>query len=206
MKVAIRCSLNQQQEWLSKPQQVLVDYLFYYNDDANFFTSIADVYFDLCYSKTNTIVNQQNAIVFVNNVVETCNNLPKHYVRINAWSGFLQREIIEVASSEKNYGKINEVMKNLGWKYQLVADEPGMIAARIIAMIINEAYFALEDDVSSKSEIDIAMKLGTNYLYGPFEWSEKIGLKNIHTLLLQLSATDARYVPCKLLSQSIIHE
>jgi 3-hydroxyacyl-CoA dehydrogenase len=44
-------------------------------------------------------------------------------------------------------------------------------------MIINEAYFALEDNVSTKAETDIAMKLGTNYPYGPFEWGQLIGLK-----------------------------
>jgi 3-hydroxybutyryl-CoA dehydrogenase len=60
-------------------------------------------------------------------------------------------------------------------------------------MIINEAYFALGDEVSSKKEIDIAMKLGTNYPYGPFEWCEQIGLKNIHSLLTILKKNDSRY-------------
>ena len=43
-------------------------------------------------------------------------------------------------------------------------------------MIINEAYFTWEAGTSTKEEIDIAMKLGTGYPYGPFEWGEKIGL------------------------------
>jgi 3-hydroxybutyryl-CoA dehydrogenase len=34
-----------------------------------------------------------------------------------------------------------------------------------------------DDEISTKAEIDIAMKLGTNYPYGPFEWSEKSGWK-----------------------------
>ncbi len=45
-----------------------------------------------------------------------------------------------------------------------------------MAMIINEAWHALAEEVSTKNEIDTAMKLGTNYPYGPFEWAEKIGL------------------------------
>ena len=60
-------------------------------------------------------------------------------------------------------------------------------------MIINEAFFALEEGVSSKEEIDVAMKLGTNYPYGPFEWQEKIGLQNIYQLLHNLSEKDKRY-------------
>ena len=74
-----------------------------------------------------------------------------------------------------------------------VKDEPGLIAARTIAMLINEAYFALGEDVSTKEEIDLAMKLGTNYPYGPFEWSKKIGLKRIYMLLEKLGKTDNRY-------------
>ena len=60
-------------------------------------------------------------------------------------------------------------------------------------MIVNEAYYTLGADVSSRDEIDIAMKLGTSYPYGPFEWSEKIGLKRINELLKELSRTDKRY-------------
>ena len=81
----------------------------------------------------------------------------------------------------------------------MVADEPGFISARVIAMIINEAYFALGDDISSKTEIDIAMKLGTNYPYGPFEWAELIGEENILSLLQKLAETDTRYQPAALL-------
>ena len=66
-------------------------------------------------------------------------------------------------------------------------------------MIINEAYFALEDNVSSKTEIDTAMKLGTNYPFGPFEWVGLIGNKNVLALLQQLYATDSRYKPSELL-------
>ena len=66
-------------------------------------------------------------------------------------------------------------------------------------MIINEAYHALDEEVSTKEQIDIAMKLGTNYPYGPFEWSEKIGLKNVVQLLQNLATQDERYVISALL-------
>ena len=62
-------------------------------------------------------------------------------------------------------------------------------------MIINEAYYALGENVSIREDIDIAMKLGTNYPYGPFEWTKLIGLKNIYTLLLEMSRENKRYLP-----------
>ena len=68
-------------------------------------------------------------------------------------------------------------------------------------MIVNEAYFALEQQVSSKEEIDIAMKTGTNYPYGPFEWGKLIGIKNIYALLMELSRLDKRYQPSDPLKQ-----
>jgi 3-hydroxybutyryl-CoA dehydrogenase len=43
------------------------------------------------------------------------------------------------------------------------------------------------------------MKLGTNYPYGPFEWSRLIGLQNIADLLLTLGAGQPRYQPCEAL-------
>ncbi len=46
----------------------------------------------------------------------------------------------------------------------------GFIFPRTIAQIINEACFALEEEVASKADIDRAMKFGVNYPKGPFEW------------------------------------
>ena len=96
--------------------------------------------------------------------------------------------------AEKIFTLLNKRMK---W----VPDKPGFITARVIAAIINEAYFAWEEKVSTKEEIDIAMKLGTNYPYGPFEWCNKIGIKNIYQLLNELSSTNARYKPAALLEK-----
>ena len=82
------------------------------------------------------------------------------------------------------------------------------ISLRIISMIVNEAYFALGDEISTKAEIDIAMKLGTNYPYGPFEWSQRIGLKKIFALLQNLGGGDERYEIAPLLKyevESITH-
>ena len=62
-------------------------------------------------------------------------------------------------------------------------------------MIINEAYFARDENVSSEADIDTAMKLGTNYPYGPFEWCKKIGVERVFNLLEKLAETDKRFTP-----------
>jgi 3-hydroxybutyryl-CoA dehydrogenase len=126
------------------------------------------------------------------------------FVRLNAWPGFFERSVLEGSYRDELAEVVKTIFQKLEWKYQLVPDVPGMIAARVISMIVNEAYFALEDEVSTKEEIDIAMKLGTNYPYGPFEWSKKIGLDNIQRLLSNLAETDTSYTPSALLIKEVI--
>jgi 3-hydroxybutyryl-CoA dehydrogenase len=111
--------------------------------------------------------------------------------------------IIELAATRENQEAVDKIFRGLDWEYLLVPDIVGMITPRVIAMIINEAYFALHDGVSSEEEIDIAMRLGTNYPYGPFEWSRKIGIAKVYDLLMQLSQIDQRYSPAPLLRNEI---
>ena len=140
--------------------------------------------------------------VIINSVSKTLKelNAPANVLRINGWNGFLARNKWEIA------GPLNQavegILTTLGKQLIPVPDEPGFVSARVIAMIINEAYFALEDQISTKEEIDIAMKLGTNYSYGPFEWGDKIGIGRIYTLLKQLSADDIKYNPARLLKEA----
>ena len=77
----------------------------------------------------------------------------------------------------------------------------GFIYPRIVAMIINEAWLAREDDLADVENIDLAMKNGVNYPWGPFEWGEKIGLDKVKMLLEELLRADGseRYRPCSIL-------
>lgn len=77
---------------------------------------------------------------------------------------------------------------------------------RIISMIINEAYFALGENLANPEDIDVAMKFGVNYPKGPFEWAEKIGHQNLHSVLSELYRVtmDTRYKISKNLSIEVI--
>jgi 3-hydroxybutyryl-CoA dehydrogenase len=61
-------------------------------------------------------------------------------------------------------------LQALGFNPQRVADTPGLVAARSIAMLVNEAADAVHQGVCSEAAADAAMKLGVNYPAGPFEW------------------------------------
>ena len=140
--------------------------------------------------------------LFLNSVVHAVDP-SKNAIRINGWAGFLKNQVWEIHGELKQKDKA--VLDFLGKKPIQCADEPGFISARVIAMIINEAFFAEEQQVSTRSEMDIAMKLGTNYPYGPFEWAEIIGVKNIYTLLKKLAASDKIYEPALSLSKLVIN-
>jgi 3-hydroxybutyryl-CoA dehydrogenase len=102
---------------------------------------------------------------------------------------------LELAAREtdKKAGEI--LLSDLNWPMRWVADIPGMLTPRVISMIVNEACFAVNENISSASEIDIAMKLGTSYPRGPFEWAKQIGSHRIIKLLTILSEKDERYTP-----------
>ena len=138
--------------------------------------------------------------VFVNSMNKTISEIGFPVIRVNAWPEFLKRNVAEVCTNnEVNKNEAEKILSLINRKAEWVPDVKGFISARVVSMIINEAYYALEEKVSTKEEIDIAMKLGTNYPYGPFEWSKKIGLKNIAVLLTELSLTEKRYQPASLL-------
>jgi len=142
----------------------------------------------------------------INTVTETLSelNFPPNISRINGWPGFLEREVWEITSHDME--RIENIFKNFSRRIFFVKDEPGFVAARVISMIINEAFFAFGENVSSKEQIDLAMKLGTNYPNGPFEWAEKIGIEKIYSLLKKLSEKEERYLPAPALEKRFLQQ
>ena len=165
----------------------------------------ADAFFDLNFDNSTSrkeLLNKISTPVFVNSVIHPLSASHNSFIRINGWSTFLNRSIMEASCTDELMKRTaREISGALNKTIDWVPDVSGFISARVVSMIVNEAYFALEEKVSNKTEIDTAMKLGTNYPYGPFEWSEKIGLKNIYDLLVELNKTNSRYQPAALLEQ-----
>ena len=154
-----------------------------------------DAFFILSSLEKIDIKILQHKPVFINSVIECLSEsgLPQNVSRINAWPGFLSRQLWEVASNSEN--NIEPIFREFNRQAIVVKDEPGFVAARVISMIINEAFYAFEEKISNMEEIDRAMKRGTNYPWGPFEWAEKIGIQNIYLLLEKLALKEKRYKP-----------
>jgi 3-hydroxybutyryl-CoA dehydrogenase len=81
---------------------------------------------------------------------------------------------------------IADTLTNAGCKVTIIQDVAGMIVARTVAMLVNEASDLVHQRITTPSEVDMAMTLGTGYPIGPLLWADQIGLKNISDILKHL--------------------
>lgn len=128
---------------------------------------------------------------------------------INSLPTFLSRPIREISLLNQNEISIWEkLFKALNWKTKIVKDSIGMVTPRILFMIINEACFTLEEGTAIRDDIDSGMKMGTAYPIGPFEWADKIGIKNIYETLraIQESSSETRYKICPLIESMFLNK
>jgi len=126
----------------------------------------------------------------------------------NGLPTFLNREILEVAtSSKKDLPVLESKCQELQTKFLVVDDRVGMVTPRVICMIINEAYYTFQEGTASREDIDLGMKLGTNYPFGPFEWCKRIGLHHVYELLEAVyeDTKNERYKICPLMKKEYLN-
>lgn len=70
---------------------------------------------------------------------------------------------------------VETFVRSLGRQVVWAADSPALILPRIVAMLVNEAAFAVSEGVADQVTIDKAMKLGANYPKGPLAWAHEMG-------------------------------
>lgn len=137
---------------------------------------------------------------------------PERIVGASMYPSFTETKGIEITrtkfTSDENFNKVKSLFENIEMEVNEVKDRPGMIAMRIITMIINEAYLVLQEGTSNREDIDTAMKLGTNYPHGPIEWSEMIGVDLVYNILLAMMNDfgDDRYRITPLLKEKYLEE
>ena len=129
-------------------------------------------------------------------------------VGFNGLPGFFENEKWEISVEGKtDVTKIKTLFEDLNQSYFLVQDRVGMVSTRVICMIINEAFYTVQEGTATMEDIDLGMKLGTNYPHGPFEWLKRIGIENVYEVLEALyeDTKEERYKICPILKRAYLN-
>lgn len=191
--------------------------------EAEFYTEMPDVpadadvafLFNPVYDPEEfSAICQAVRFVFVNTVLTPLHVLatwfPVPTAQIAGFNGlptFFNRSLLEVSLLEPaTRTPLERICEELGTNFRLVADRTGMVTARVVCMIINEAYYTLQEGTASRDDIDLSMRLGVNYPHGPFEWAQRIGLDHVYELLKAVyeDSRDERYRMAPLLKEEAL--
>ena len=139
----------------------------------------------------------------------TFTKYPARLIGIGLYDTFSKAKLLELAPSKITDIKIVEnaesFWKDIGTSIAKVPDRAGLVFPRILCMIINEAAQVYSEQTASKEDIDTAMKLGTNYPFGPLEWADKLGIDLVYEILtaLQRDFGEDRYRPHPILKEMV---
>lgn len=113
-----------------------------------------------------------------------------------------------VAVSEDQLHEAVGLFQALDKQVSVIADAPGMIVARTVAMLVDFAQDAVVRGVASREDIDTAMLLGVNYPRGPLDWGQALGARwAVDTLeCLHQEYPTGRYAPSQALRRAAARE
>ncbi len=134
---------------------------------------------------------------------------PERFVGMHFFNPVPVMALVEVIrglrTSDETVAAVTTLATRLGKTPIGVKNAPGFVVNRILAPMINEAIFALQDGLASAEEIDAGMKLGCNQPIGPLALCDLIGL-DVELAIMEVlygNFNDPKYRPAPLLREMV---
>jgi len=119
---------------------------------------------------------------------------PERVVGFGLLGSLARQNAIEIVDAEETSDDAleiaQEVFDSVGKRVVLLGDTPGLFLGRTIGSIVNEAVYAVQEEVATPDDVDLAMRLGTNYPLGPIAWGREIGADRIARILQRLAGAE----------------
>ncbi|GGE11752.1 3-hydroxybutyryl-CoA dehydrogenase [Marinithermofilum abyssi] len=118
-------------------------------------------------------------------------------------------DLVEIVRGLKTSQETVDEMKAFLDRLELtgveVFESPGFVTTRLIVTIINEAINTLMEGVATAEDIDIAMKRGFQFPYGPLEMADRFGLDSVLASMERLFREygDTKFRPSPLLKKMV---
>ncbi|MBM6636426.1 3-hydroxyacyl-CoA dehydrogenase PaaC [Leclercia adecarboxylata] len=179
---------------------------------ASWLETVSDADSAMSVQRRSDGVTEIDGLLLIETQGETAQALANRYGQPVVVCDRQEGDVAVIAVAASNPASANRKavwhLQQQGKRVLQVADYPGLLIWRTVAMIVNEALDALQKGVASEQDIDTAMRLGVNYPRGPLAWGEQLGWQRLLILLenLQRHYGEERYRPSSLLRQRALLE
>lgn len=136
------------------------------------------------------------ADAYATDIDAVCGRLqePDRLVGYGVLASLMTQNAVEIVdcelTSDDALELAQELFESIGRRVVLLEPAPGLFLGRVVGSVINEAVSVIDEEVAGAGDVDLAMRLGTNYPQGPIAWGREIGAARLTRILKRLAAAE----------------